>query len=170
MNKAIVLLSGTPSGKRTFNEILQRNSWVWNINPKDFLYEKLFKSISYDGEKDEAFYKNLQEVSNLLNEKFEYERKYLKEKIGRFLQDTDEVKTHEGKTFNSFVLVAHGVSKGLVEYLKDEFGIFKIHIAPLNTNPNIENQDVILWEHADNFESKVESTLAILTKGDVKDG
>lgn len=166
MQKTIILLSGTPEGKTKFAEIAQQISWVWQINPKNHIRDNA-KLFYWDGTKTEETWKYVVEQLEILNKYFDFERKFLKDKIQRFLGDTDEYKTSkELKVFDKFILIAHGVSKGLVPFLQEEYGVFKIHISKkeYNSNEKFSNDVVVLYEDEENFSLEVNRIIEVLTK------
>lgn len=168
MNKAIILLSGTPSGKSKFIETAKNSSWLWNINPRDFLGAKS-NSFYWDGERTDEYYKFSNELLKLVNKYFEFEEKYLKEKIEKFQSDYSETKTNKEKVFNKFLLIAHGISKDIVPMLKNEYGVFEIHVTRHDLNTNVELHELILYEDDANFESEVERYINVLTNSKGKE-
>ncbi len=72
MDKTIILLSGTPSGKATFDRIVKETSWSWNCNSKNFLAD-ITRSLGWDGLRDEKFYKFISEFLSLANRYYEFE-------------------------------------------------------------------------------------------------
>jgi len=165
MKKAIILLSGSPSGKNKFIEEAKKSSWLWNCNSRDFLGTKAH-SLYWDGEKNEKYYDFTLEFLNLVNKYFYFEARYLKDQIEKFLSEDSESKTDKVKKFNTFLLIVHGVSKELVSELESEYGVFQVHISQRNLNTNIELYDTVLYEDDDNFENEVNRVIRILTKGD----
>lgn len=162
MKKAIILLSGTPSGKSKFIEIAKKESWIWNINSRDFLGTKA-PSFYWDGERNENYYKFLGEYLKLVNKYFDFEEKYLREKFDKFSSDDSEFKSSGDKQFDKFVLIAHGVSKELVSTLESDYGVFKIHVSRKDLNSNIE-PDLVLYEDDENFEAETIRFIETLTK------
>lgn len=160
MKKAIILLNGTPEGKNSFNFVLKEIAWVWSINPKAYVADKA-KLFHYDGVGDIEEY--VGEHLKLVNSKFDFEKKYLSDNISRFNADDDEVKTHGNKSFDTFVLVAHGVSRDVVEYLKSEFGVFTIHISRRDLKTNIERYDTVLYYDDEDFSIQVNRAIHVLT-------
>lgn len=164
MKKAVIVLSGSPEAKNKFAEIVKKISWRWEINPKDFVRES-FKLFYWDGSKTDETNKLAAEQLELYNNKFDFERKYLTYKITKFNEDDSEVKVSGDKTFDKFVLIAHGVSKNLVSFLQEEFGAFKIHLTKKEYNSNqVINDAVILYEDDENFVVEVNRLIDILTR------
>ena len=149
MNKAIVLLSGTPSTKSKFIEIAKKSNWIWNIQLQGFLGSRK-DEFYWDGETGEYY-------QSFTHEFFALIYKY-------FMADDSEVKIAKNKIFNRFLLVVHGVSDSLVSTLEEEYGVFKIHISNRERNDNVELCDVILYEDDDNFEDEVNRVVDVLTK------
>lgn len=163
MNKATILLSGLPEGKSKFIENAKKISWCWNVNPLDFLSTKS-NGFYWDGERNEEHYKFLREFLGIVNKYYMFELKYLKEKIEKFLSDENEQKLSGDKIFTNFILIAHGVSKELVSILKDEYGVYQIHISRRDLNSNIELYDLVLYEDDENFEEEVIRVVTTLAK------
>ena len=164
MKKTILLISGSPEAKNKFAEIVKEIAWVWAINSKDFIRENL-KLFYWDGSRNEEINLVISNQLELYNEKFDFEKKYLMEKINRFQADESEVKVHENKTFDKFVLIAHGVSKDLVSFLQEEYGVFKIHLSKreYHSNENL-NDYTVLYEDDENFTIEVNRIVEVLTK------
>lgn len=166
MKKTIIVLSGSPEAKNKFAEIVKDMAWVWSINAKDFLRENL-RLFYWDGSRTEEINKLVEDQLKLYNENFDFERKFLKDKIERFLSDEDEFKkSPEGKVFDKFILIAHGVSKNLVPFLQDEYGVFKIHISKkeYNSNEKFDNDIAVLYEDEEDFTIQVNKIVEVLTK------
>lgn len=177
MNKTIVLLSGVPSAKTRFSEIVNEIAWSWNCNSKNFLAD-LAKSLGWDGEtRDDKFYKFISEFLSLANKSFDFERKYLEQKIRAFQEDESETKTDKlsGKEFSKFVLILHGVSKELVSWLQEDFGVYKIYVTRYSLNSNfIPESDFIIYEDKkeadgmysenENFETEILNIINKLTE------
>lgn len=164
MKKTILLISGSPEAKNKFAEIVKEIAWVWAINSKDFIRENL-KLFYWDGSRNEEINLFISNQLELYNEKFDFEKKYLMEKINRFQADESEVKVHENKTFDKFVLIAHGVSKDLVSFLQEDYGVFKIHLSKreYHSNENL-NDYTVLYEDDENFTFEVNRIVEVLTK------
>lgn len=164
MNKVILCIGGTPSGKAKFDELTKENCWVWNLNPKNRL-GNLAKEFYWNGERNEEYYSFTSEFLQLLNKYFDYEKNHLRKKIEDFRNDVDEVKKDiSGKEYNKFVLILHGISREAREMLKDEYGVLEVHISrrDLNTTPE---RDWVLYEDDEDFEEQIRRTVDILTKG-----
>jgi len=167
MKKTIILLSGTPDGKSKFAEIAREISWTWEINPKNQIRDNARSFYWKKNDKDDI-YKYISEQLEILNRYFDFERNFLKDKIERFLSDEDEFKkSPEGKVFDKFILIAHGVSKNLVPFLQDEYGVFKIHISKkeYNSNEKFDNDITVLYEDEEDFTIQVNKIIEVLTKG-----
>ncbi len=152
MQKAIVLLSGSPTAKERFIELAGNTNEIVSVNAKNYLGTKA-ESFYWNGNKDESYYEFISDFSKLTNKHFDFEKKYLKEELDRFQAD-------EGLTD---LLIIHGVSKDLVELLKSEYGVFKIHIELKNQEAGIGLNDLILHED-DDFDKNVMQTIGVLTK------
>lgn len=166
MKKVIIVLSGSPEAKNKFAEIVKRVAWVWAINAKDFVRENL-KLFYWNGSRTEDINKLVSEQLELLNQKFDFERKYLSDKITKFNEDDSEFKTNGNNTFDKFVLIAHGVSKDSLPYLQSEYGVFKIHLSrkDYNSNEKFSNDVTVLYEDSEDFIVEVNKIIEILTKG-----
>lgn len=164
MKKAIIVLNGTPDGKSAFSLVLKEIAWVWELNPKKYIKDKA-KLFNHDGETDLEKYAG--EQLELVNKHFDFEKKYLRENIGRFKADEDEFKTNALKTksFDKFVLIIHGVSQDIIEHLKEEYGIFTVNISRKDLNTNIEKYDKVLYSDDEGFSIDVNRTIEILTGG-----
>ena len=162
MKKAILLISGSPEAKNKFAEIVKKIAWVWAINSKDFIRENL-KLFYWDGSRNEEINKMVENQLSLFNEMFDFEKKFLIEKITNFKEDDSEVKIKENKTFDKFILIAHGVSKSLVPFLQEEYGIFKIHLSRRDYHSNENFNDMtVLYEDDENFVIEVNKLIEIL--------
>jgi len=80
------------------------------------------------------------------------------------LSDENEQKLSGDKIFTNFILIAHGVSKELISILKDEYGVYQIHISRRDLNSNIELYDLVLYEDDENFEEEVIRVVTTLAK------
>ncbi len=165
MKKAIILLSGDPESKSKFTKIVESIAWVWNVNPKNPIRNNL-KSFYWKGDRTEEIENLISSQLIVYNQLFDFERSFLIEKITNFNNDESEVKVHENKTFDKFVLIAHGVSKDLVPFLQEEYGVFKIHLSKreYHSNENL-NDYTVLYEDDENFTIEVNRIVEILTKG-----
>jgi hypothetical protein len=165
MQKTVILLSGTPQGKQSFAQKVKEIAWVWQINPKDHIKDNA-KTFYWDGVKTEEIYKYVGEQLPILNRYFNYEQKYLEDKIERFLSDDDEYKRSGDKVFDKFILVVHGVSKDLVPFLQEEYGVFRIHISKkeYNSSEKFPPDVTMLYEDEDKFTIEVNRVIEILTK------
>lgn len=163
MKKTIIVLSGSPEAKNKFAEIVKDMAWVWSINAKDFLRENL-RLFYWDGSRTDEINKLVVEQLELFNEKFDFEKRYLVEKITKFNEDDSEVKVKENKTFDKFVLIAHGVSKNLLPFLQEEYGVFKIHLSKreYNSNEKFANDFTILYEDDADFNVEVNKLIEVL--------
>ena len=94
MKKTIIVLSGSPEAKNKFAEIVKDMAWVWSINAKDFLRENL-RLFYWDGSRTDEINKLVVEQLELFNEKFDFEKNYLVDKITKFNEDDSEVKVKE---------------------------------------------------------------------------
>lgn len=163
MKKTIIVLSGSPEAKNKFAEIVKDMAWVWSINAKDFLRENL-RLFYWDGSRTDEINKLVIEQLELFNEKFDFEKRYLVDKITKFNEDDSEVKVKENKTFDKFVLIAHGVSKNLLPFLQEEYGVFKIHLSKreYNSNEKFANDFTILYEDDADFNVEVNKLIEVL--------
>jgi hypothetical protein len=170
MKKAIVILSGESGSKNKFDLLVKNQSWVWAINAKNELSRASKNHLFWDGERTEEFHKFLGIFLELVNEYFNFETKYIRLMIEKFINDTDEFKLltprdgGEQKKFDKFLLVIHGVNKELVQTLEEEYGAFQLHVTTRELNTNIENHDQVLYSDDENFESEVNRVIDILTK------
>ncbi len=166
MKKTIILLSGSPNSKNRFAEMVKNIAWIWEINSKDYLRENL-RLFSWDGNRTEEINKLVEDQLKLYNERFDFERKFLKDRIERFLSDEGEFKkSSEGKVFDKFVLIVHGVSKELVPFLQEEYGIFRVHLSKkeYNSNERFPKDITILYDDENNFSLEVNRIIEVLTK------
>ena len=165
MKKTIIVQSGSPEPKNKFAEIVKDMAQVWPINAKDFLRENL-RLFYWDGSRTDEINKLVVEQLELFNEKFDFEKNYLVDKITKFNEDDSEVKVKENKTFDKFVLIAHGVSKNLLPFLQEEYGVFKIHLSKkeYNSNEKFTNDVTILYEDDENFNVEVNKLIEVLAK------
>jgi len=165
MQKAVLILSGNPSGKNEFDRIAKETCWVWHCNSRNHL-GKISKSFFWNGERDEKYEKYISEIFPILNDYFDFEENYFKDLLNnKFLPDSDDVKTSEdGKEFRKFLFVIHGLSKSLVQVFEEEYGAFQIHISSRSLNSNVENHDVVLYEDDPDFREQVENLIDTLVK------
>ena len=163
MKKTIIVLSGSPEAKNKFAEIVKDMAWVWSINAKDFLRENL-RLFYWDGSRTDEINKLVVEQLELFNEKFDFEKRYLVDKITKFNEDDSEVKVKENKTFDKFVLIAHGVSKNFLPFLQEVYGVFKIHLSKreYNSNEKFANDFTILYEDDADFNIEVNKLIEVL--------
>jgi hypothetical protein len=166
MNKTIILLSGSPGAKAKFIESAKKIAWLWNLSPKDFIRanSKIFYWVSEpdNKEKDNRY---LREMLELLNRHCEFERKYLEQNLQNFQDDDSQQKENkEGKVFDNFVAIIHGVSKPLVNFLQEDFGAFRIHVSRHDLNTNEELQDITLYEDDENFSERVLQVISTLAR------
>ena len=162
MQKQIIIVSGSPSAKRKLSDIIRKNCWLREVNPKKSIREG-FKLFYWDGESDVEDF--VQEHLNRLNEKFDYENRFIDENVRSFWGDDDEYKnTKSGRRYENYALVLHGVSKNIVKYLQDEYGAFKIHVSrrEYHTVTKTDNDVILLYEDDESFEGEVEKLLGVL--------
>lgn len=135
MKKTIILLDGTPKGKNRILELTKDIAWVWSIKPRKYVEDK-----------EKIFLNGGEDLESELKEQVDYnlERNYIKETIGRLHKDSDEIKVHGDKAFDRFVLYIHNVSPDLVEWLKDEYGVFTVNVSPLEDGKTL--YDTVLEE------------------------
>lgn len=164
MDKAIILISGTPQGKTSFEKIAKETCWLWNANACNFL-GKISKQFYWDGERSERQNKFIGDLLTLVNSNFDFERKYIKNIAEKFIADTSEVKTEQSskKNFERFLLIIHGISKELIEEIEGEFGAFQLHITSRKQSTNIEGHDYCLYEDDDNFVEEANRVIRVLT-------
>lgn len=163
MKKSVILLSGTPEEKSRFIDIAMGISWVWNVSFKNQL-TSLSKSFT-DSERDEKYHKFISEFRELTNKYWKAEEKYLKENIEKFNRDSDVEKiSPDGRRFDTFILIMHGVSPNLVEMLKDEYGVFTVRVSKKSLNSNEHFSDLVLYGDEPDFEDKVKNLICVLTK------
>ena len=134
MNKTIIILSGTPDAKNTFDRLLKENSWVWNVNPKNAL-RTIAEQLGWnreDGWGDE-YQDFISDILSIANKHVQYETKYIQKQIQDFLSDNAVAKQVDGtKEFTNFTLVWHGVSKAQLDSMKENGAI---HILLADTPP-----------------------------------
>jgi hypothetical protein len=165
MKKSIIILSGTPEGKNKFDEIAKKTSWIWAINPNNRLGDISKNSLFWDGEKSESFQKFLSEFRQLANKYLDFEASYVRSMVEKFLSDDDAVKVSpDGKKFEKFLLVVHGMRNDLYPLFEENYGAFQIHISSRSLNTNVESHDLCLYDDDDDFEQKVDELIGSLTK------
>jgi hypothetical protein len=167
MEKAIVILTGTPSGKVKFDKIITQECWRWNVSAKNWLAEvattKLYWKGAEEGERNEEYHKTLANFYAFVNQYFGYETHYVREAIERFRADDVEQRSNQGKVFSKFLLVLHGISKELTQKLKEEEGAIQIHITSRSLNTNVEHHDLVYYEDDAEFEEQVRHIVNVLT-------
>ena len=164
MRKSILVLSGNPTGKNKFNEIIKETCWVWAVNSKNHLGRVAKNELFSDGERDEKYNKFISDFFRLVNDNFNFEERYIRDLLeNKFLPDNDEYKTFEGKTFENFLFVIHGLSsKELLQTLEEEFGVMQVHISSRELNSNVEAHDKVLYYDDEDFVQQVENLIRIL--------
>jgi hypothetical protein len=168
MNKAIIVLTGSPEAKVKFDEIAKRDYFVWNANSKNRLTKIDKDDLYWNGVKDKSYHEFIDEFLDLVNRYNQFENKYIGELIEKFTQDDCDqriIKDVLGneKVFDNFLLVIHGLTKTLTEELKDQEGIFQLHLGD-KKNTIVENHDYVIFEDEENFEAEVLKVLKVLTK------
>lgn len=183
MKKAIVVLTGTPTGKNRLSEIILRKVWKWDINPKNLLTKIAREKFYWKGERNEEFYKFLSEMFSLVNKNFGFEENYILDYIRLFENDKDEEKLLLDKEtgevqakFENFLLVIHGISKELTTRLKDEFGALVVQVTDSELNTQVYNTDgsqktdfdfdYVLYENDADFVTEAEKLLSVLFTGE----
>lgn len=149
MNKAIILISGTPDSKKKFVDLAKKEVWLWNVDLHNFLGSKK-NGFYWDGDRS-------QDYNNFTIEFFAMVYKY-------FMLDDSEFKLNVKRTFDKFILIVHGVSKELDTKLKDEYGVFRILITQSDETVNMSLYDLILFDDNENFELEVNRVVSTLTK------
>lgn len=163
MNKAIVVLTGDPEAKNDFIERVKSLAWINNFNPKSYL-GRVTDHLREGNEKNEDYWNFLAEVMKLANKYFNYEEESVREKIAKFLSDEDEVKRTDGSSFDSFILIIHGLSVRVRDSLKDEFPLYVIRLATSKQPSNETSQDFVLETDSDDYDSEVVRVVNGLTK------
>lgn len=162
MNKAIIVLTGSTTGREKFNEIAKRTCWLWQVNPKNYLANTA-RGLYWNGDRDNNFYKFISNLLDLSNSAFDFEENYIAEKIEKFRQDADEYKrNNDNVEFLKFLLVIDGISNQLTKKLEEEEGAFQLHIAQSPVT-NLNKHDYVLFETSDTFCEDVERVINVLT-------
>ena len=163
MNKTIVVLTGEPDAKNEFLDKVKPLAWFNNFNPKSYL-GKVTEHIREEKERDEDYWNFLAEFLKLTNKYFDYDEPSVRKKIEEFLADSEEVKvTNDGKTFDKFLLIIHGLSRDIRESLKEEYPLYVIRLATRNQPSSETNQDFVLETDADGYQEEVVRVVNILT-------
>jgi hypothetical protein len=165
MKKAIVAISGSNSGKRRFSEVAKRASWLWEVNPVNSLTDVSKSRFYWDGERTDKYDEFMFELHSRVNSVFNFDEKYVTESIFKFNADESEYKEIGGNRFEKFLLVIHGINDKLINKLREDYGVFQLHITSSNIKTSEGNHDYILYEDADTFEEDIERTINVLTKG-----
>lgn len=167
MKKAVLVLSGLPEGKNKFNEVAKETCWIWHVNSKNHLGRVAKNEFFSDGaERDERYNKFIADLFKLVNDNFNFEEKYIRDLLeNKFLLDSDEHKTFEGKTFENFLFVVHGLSsRDLLNELENEYGAMQIHISSRALNSNVEAHDKVLYYDDEDFAEQVNKLIEVLTR------
>lgn len=166
MKKAIIVVTGTPDGKNKFNEIAKESCWIWHVNAKNHLGRIAKNELFSDGERDEKYNRFISDFFRLVNDNFNFESRYIMDLLeNKFLQDTDEIKTADGKSFDKFLFVIHGLSsKELLEELESEHGAIQIHISSRELNSNVETHDKIYYYDDVDFEQQIKNAIEKLVQ------
>ena len=163
MNKTIVVLTGDPDAKNEFLDKVKSLAWFNNFNPKSYL-GKVTEHIREEKERDEDYWNFLSEFLKLSNKYFDYEETSTRKKIREFLADNDEAKvTKDGKRFDKFLLIIHGLSPDIRESLKEEYPVFIIRLETSKQSSSEMAQDFVLKTDLDNYDKEVERVINILT-------
>ena len=163
MNKTIIVLTGEPEQKNQFLDKVKDLAWINNFNPKSYLW-KVTEHIREEKERDEEYWNFLAEFLKLANRYFDYEEVSTRKKIKEFLADNDEVKnTKEGKKFDKFLLIIHGLSRNIRETLKNEYPLYVIRLATSNQPSNEMSQDFVLETDVSGYEDEVKRVIEVLT-------
>jgi hypothetical protein len=151
MDKSIVIISGEQHGKKKFNKIARERCFVRNVNVFNQIQDKTKKFIVANNE------------CEVEDQYCRYENQNIGEQIERFQQDDSEEKTVSIgeciKTFTKSLLVLHWISPELTEGLKESEGAMQLHIASSDSETNIENYDIVLYEDTVDFIEKVDKFL-----------
>lgn len=169
MDKAIIVITGTPSGKGQFEKIAKQNVWLWNVNPKNWLGEVARRHLYWSGEeRNEEYHRKIARLYSLVNEEFGFEGHYIAQLLERFRDFDKEVMRGTGedgqeREFTKFLLVIHGISKELTKRLEEEEGALQVHVTSRTLNTNVELHDYVLYEDDADFEERVLKLIKVLT-------
>ena len=149
MNKAVVLLTGTPSSKSKFVESAKTSACLWNVDLNNFL-----------GSRTKGFYWNGELCWDVRGEGKDYEDLTydIFELIYTYFQENE---TEEDK---KNILLVDGASRSLSEKLVSDYGSFKIHISDKDVGEDASLYDMILCENSENFDSEINRLFNVLTK------
>lgn len=169
MEKAILILTGTPSGKSRFDSIITQKCWRWNVSAKNWLAEIAKSKLYWSAEdRDENYHKTLANFYEFVNREFDFESHYIREAINRFRAfDADKMTKvddqNQETVFVKFLCVLHGITKELTSKLEQDEGAMQIHVTSRALNTNIYHHDYVLYEDDADFEQQVEKVIDILT-------
>ena len=163
MNKTILVLTGEPEQKNDFIERVKSLAWINNTNPKSNL-GRFVNQVRRNKDRDEDYWNSLSELMKLLNKRFNYEEEFIVEEIEKFLSDDDEVKIdRDGRKYDKFILIIHGLSRDLRDRLKSDYPLFVIRLATSNQPSSETAQDFVLETDLEDYDKEVIRVVDILT-------
>ena len=108
MDKVILLLDGQSGGKTAFIQTIKENNyWTWNVNAYNVI-GVIARKLGSDGERNKDYYDFINQVKDLADQYFDFERKNTLSMIEKFMQ-------HD----RAMVLILHNVSQDIGIELKD---------------------------------------------------
>lgn len=180
MEKAIIVLTGTPSSKGLFDKIITQTSYRWNINPKNHLAEVARSKLYWSGtaERGEEYHRKLAALTEFVNREFNFETLYVQQLIERFKTfDAEEMvlkNENATKVFTKFLLVIHGISKDLTKKLASEEGAVQVHVTSRKLNTVVYNSDMteqskprhdlVFYDDDKTFETDIQNLINTLTQ------
>jgi hypothetical protein len=151
--KVVILLDGLSPGKTKFIETVKfvGNYWCWNLNHRNVL-GVISHKLGYEGDRDSAYYEFINDLEELANKYFNFERNYTLTMIDKFMADE-----------KTTVLIIHNIDPELAIELKDFYGnVFDILIV--DNDVIDDSYDKTLNYRDDNYVDNVLHTMEVLTK------
>src|SRR5689334_10048428 len=165
MQKAILILTGTPPAKNSLATIVKKTCWCWNASAKNRLAEIAKENFYWTVDaRDETYHKTLAALYSMVNQTFDFERQYLLQLVERFNAfDKDKMVDAAGNEFTKFLLIVHGISREMTKELEEYEGAMQVHVTSRSLNTNILEHDLVIYEDDPTFEQDVNKIIEQLT-------
>jgi hypothetical protein len=152
MEKVVLILEGISTGKNIFiDTIKSHNYWVWNASHKNVL-GMISHKLGYFGDRDSAYYEFINDLKELADKYFNFERNYTLTMIDKFMNNE-----------KANVLIIHNIDPELAIELKDFYGnVFDVLIV--DNDVIDDSYDKTLNYRDDGYVDNVLHTMEVLTK------
>jgi hypothetical protein len=151
--KVVILLDGLSPGKTKFIETVKfmGNYWCWNLNAYNVL-GMISHKLGYEGDRDQSYYEFINDLKELADKYFNFERNYTLTMIDKFMNNE-----------KANVLIIHNIDPELAIELKDFYSnVFDILVV--DNDVIDDSYDKILNYRDDNYVDNVLHTMEVLTK------